>query len=494
MRAIRILAVFVFLACGLSRVEGQTVIVPEMTYSDEATVLTPTSTATIDADSVFMAFTVGAPFPFLGLTKFQVVNLNTGAIELSPVPLPYGLRVASVALLQPDAVLVVVRDDTVLPGGGLNGVGNYLVVNPLTGEIVRGPVPFTSHGTGYYFRIAVVDPSTVLIAHRSQDGLKGQFTVVDPLSGTVKVPQTTFDPAIDTLDVVALASDRVVIAYDHPSAVNLPSSFLVVNPQTGTVITPPRNLPGSPTNLRLQKLSSTHVLVFYWTPAGEGQFLTADTTTGSTSAPTTYTTQADSDFSPLLLGEASVFVAYGRHSTADFAVHDVNGTALVPETSFNPEGPAYFVSAAASGCRVLISYQDVNDGQKAKFQVLDFSAVCTPPCPTEITTQIEIYRSPFAPFLTPALQLQLVLVRNTTPYPIQAPIAFVADDLQNAALFTTSYSRCLSPTPGPFVTLHGGTDRILYPNEITGTFLLFLKFGADPITYVPRLLNGIPSR
>ena len=42
--------------------------------------------------------------------------------------------------------------------------------------------------------------------------------------------------------------------------------------------------------------------------------------------------------------------------------------------------------------------------------------------------------------------------------------------------------------------LSAGPDDTLSPGEYGGAFLLFLKTAAGPITYTPRILNGIPQR
>ena len=200
-----------------------------------------------------------------------------------------------------------------------------------------------------------------------------------------------------------------------------------------------------------------------------------------------------------MLGGDSVFVPYWRDGGPGpglFTVRDVRGPVLVPETSFNPEGPTYFVSSVASGCRVFLSYQDVNDGQKGKFQVLDFSDVCTPPpCPEEVTELLDILRSrpyglPFIPF-----RLQWVLVRNRTANSIPGPLAFVMHDLKRAAfLGSTRRTDCLSETGDPFAMIDAGDDDTLTPGEVRVGLLLFFKTERGPITYEARVLAGLPSQ
>ena len=222
---------------GVASGSAYDVVVPETTYSLQATDMSVASTALLDGDSVLMVYTEHPGGPVLGTTKFQVVNMATGAIELPPVSLPSGLRVATVAALAPDSAIIVLRDDN------SRSEGYYFVVNPLTGAIVRGPTLFAPDGTSWEYRVAAADPFTVLIAYRSE-GLWGQgkFIVVDPTNGAVVVPETAFEPmGINTVDVVALDPERVVIAYQRPEPGNR-SFFTAVDPHTGATLLPARRV------------------------------------------------------------------------------------------------------------------------------------------------------------------------------------------------------------------------------------------------------------
>ena len=212
---------------GASSARSQTVIVPETPYGGPVS-LTAQATAMLDHDSVLMTSTAwgGA---VLGTAEFLVVNIDTGAIELQPVLLPAGYQVSSVAALSPTAGLIAVRDDN-----NFQSRGKYFVVNTLTGAIVRGPVTFTTAGTSWEYRIAVIDPSTVLIVHRSDIGSAGVL-VVDPQTGTVKVAEKPFAPGpTNTMEVALLDPHRVAIAYGTPGP-DLRMSFTVVDPQDGAV-------------------------------------------------------------------------------------------------------------------------------------------------------------------------------------------------------------------------------------------------------------------
>ena len=488
MRTARIYLALVLVVCRLSVADAQTVVVPETTYSTPPTSLTPNSTAMLDEDSVLMIFTEHTTL--FGHARFQVVNINTGAIELAPVSLPDGMRIASVAALAPDLGLLVIRDDN-------DGErGKYYVVNPLTGAIVRGPIPFTSHGTGWEYRIAVIDPSTVFIAHRSNDGLQGTFVVVDPQTTAVKVPETTFAPGeTNVIEVAALDAHHVAIAYCTPGP-DLRLSFTVVDPQDGHVVRPPAELGlGCPLALIRRDLTGA-LLVYYDSATQSGRFVTLDTVTGSRSTPATFATGGFYGLGVTMLGADSIVFGFAPDlSAGQYVVHHIDGPELVPPTPFNPEGPTYFVSTVSSGCRVLFSYQDVPDRQKGKLQVVDFSEVCAPPpCPPDITGQLDLFQSSFVPFYVPALQLQLVLVRNRTSQAIEGPFAFVLEGLEHALVFGSGLAGCDPLRPAPFVRLGAGADDILSPGEVGGALLLFLKTTADPIVYSPRVLMGTPPR
>lgn len=485
----RLLKVCCALLCvwRVSVAEAQTVVVPETTYSAAATSVTQNSTAMLDHDSVLMIFTEFSTF--LGAARFQVVNINTGAIELAPVPLPDGMRVGSVAALTPDVGLLVVRDDYD------GSKGKYFVVNPLTGAILRGPVPFTSHGTFWEYRIAVIDRSTVLIAHRSQDGLKGTFIVVDPESGAVKVPERTFATGeTDVMQVAVMDSHHVAVAYCTPG----PASrmwYTVVDPEDGQVVRAPAELGFACPAALLRRDSARAVLVYYDYADQSAKFVTLDTTTGSRGTPTTFPSGGYGLGLTMLGTDAIVFAFAPDVSAAQYVVYQIDGPQLVPPTPFNPEGPAYDFSLVSAGCRVLLSYMDVPDGQKGKLQVVDFSDVCVPPpCPPDITGQLDVFPSSFVPFYVPWLQLQLVLVRNRTGDPIAGPFALAFDDLQNALLVGGSRTGCRPGQSLPFVRLSAGADDVLSPGEIGGAWALFLKTTADPITYRPQVLHGLPPR
>ena len=117
-------------------------------------------------------------------------------------------------------------------------------------------------------------------------------------------------------------------------------------------------------------------------------------------------------------------------------------------------------------------------------------------CPPDVTTGLNIYTSPFVPFLVPELQLQLVLIQNNTAGSIGGPLAFVPENTQGGVLLSpTDYTTaCVGGVVRPFAIVHAGADETLSPQEITGAFVFFYKPAADPIVYVPRFLSGIPTK
>jgi hypothetical protein len=491
---VRTTSIFValVLVAGTSIAAAQTVIVPETTYSGLPTSLTRESTALIDRDSVLIAYTVHNA-ALLMTVHFQVVNIDTGAIELPPVPLPDKTTGAMVAVLAPDSGLITVRDDND------GSRGKYFVVNLMTGSIVRGPVPFTSSGLGGGVGVAVIDPTTVLIAYQGFD--TGVFSVVDPQTGTVKVPETRFAPAwASTLDAVTLDAHRVVIAYGSEGP-DSRMSFTVVDPQDGHIVRPPTDIgAGLPLETIARNLDEI-VIVYYDTAVNAGKFLTLDTTSGTRSPAVTFATGGMSDPAAALIGTDALFIGFERSALTsinpgEYVVYALDGPQLIPATPFNNPGSTFFVSATSSDCRTFISYQDGADEQKGKFQVLDFADVCIPPpCPPDLTEQLDFYPSAFVPFFVPELRLQLVLVQSRSTEPIQGPFAFIAADLRNASLLGSQETgRCGLGGPARFVRLSAGPDDVLSPGELGGAFLLFHRTSLDPITYRRRILNGIPPR
>jgi hypothetical protein len=485
----------VFSLAARSAANAQTVIVPETPYTVAPSFVMPRSTALLDRDSVLMAATIheGA---LSSRAQFQVVNIDTGEIELPAVGLAMGMTVPVVAALSPDSGLVVVRDDND------GSKGKYFVVNSLTGAIVRGPIPFASAATSGAYGIAVIDPGTVLIAFTALD--QGVFTVVDPQTGAVKVPETPFAPgSTNQINVVMLDAHRVAIAYGTQGP-DFRTWFTVVDAQDGAIVRPPEEIAaGGPFALIARSLDEV-VLVYYDAALNAGRFLTLNTVTGARSTPVTFVMGGTSRPDAALVGTRALFIGFMR--SADFAsgeyvVFDLDGPQLTPATVFNP-GSTPFISATSSDCRTLISYTDhsnLADQRNGRFQVIDLSDVCVPrPCPPNLTGQLDFFASSFVPFFVPELRLQLVLVRSRTTEAMHGPFSLVADELRNALLLgSQETTTCGAGGPTRFVGLSAGPDDVLSPGELGGAFVLFLRTSpesADPITYRPRILNGVPPR
>jgi len=432
-----VVASIVLVAASMTPAFGYTVVVPPTTFSSGALIMQQ-AVAMLDDDSVFLAYTEGA-----SVTKFLVANINTGAIELSPTFLANGLRQAMVKVVGPDAVLIVTRDDTTIN----NGIGRYFVVNPLTGAILRGPITFTEFGTGWEHRVAVTTGTSALITHRSNNGWRGVFTVIDPLTGNVKVPETSFDPYVNSMDVAALDERRVLVAYDRPTDATAPPSFVVLDAASGATWSGPHPFPVLAGGFNLQRLTYNSALIAFQVSDGSAQFATLDTGTAALTSPTTFTTSLESPIVSGLLGDDLVLFVYSHNGAATLTVRDRRGPLVVPETTYFPENIVRDFTVVTHGCRAFLAY---NTSTGTYFEVLDFNDVCsTTPCPVSLTDRVDILRSRFAPFLSPALQVQLVLFHNRSSSPIPGPLALVADGLQNAVLFTNTTTICPAPWPAP---------------------------------------------
>lgn len=460
MKVLRVVLVVMIVTATCARqAVGQTVVVPETPFTSESGfTVSNESTALVDGDSVLIAADHGA-------ITFLVVNINTGAIELPATLLPVAAVSPSVAVLAPDRVFISARIRE-LPGGSESGA--FFVVNPLTGAIVHGPVPFSAFDTSNTFHAAVADSSTVLMAYPGQGGA-GKFTVVDPVTGTVRFAETTFETEpIGSVDAVALDAHRVLVVYSINESGLMRAA--VIDPHSGWLLSGPRDLPqlGAANVESVLRPNGTGVLLGYFPwdfqdpDVDTHAFVTLDTATGFTSSPTEYASDLELVsfmMSPALLGTTAVFTPFSdAQGRARFAVHALDGSVLVSATTFNPD-ITHAVSSTSSGCRVLVAYND-NDGF-GKFQVLDFSEVCTAPspCPAVVTDRVDVFRSPFVPFFSPYFQLQLVAIHNTTTKAIAGPIAFAVDALQNGILFASTTTTCGSVAPVQFAVFHPGRGR-----------------------------------
>lgn len=117
------------------------------------------------------------------------------------------------------------------------------------------------------------------------------------------------------------------------------------------------------------------------------------------------------------------------------------------------------------------------------------SRIGEPVCGTDVTAHVAVFGSPFYSILGP-FNLQLVIVWNNTPSPVQSPLAYVMDDLQNAVFVGPSQTRCFSPEGDPLTLVPLGDDNALAPNEARLFGLWFYQTQLGPIGYTPRLLSG----
>ena len=114
-------------------------------------------------------------------------------------------------------------------------------------------------------------------------------------------------------------------------------------------------------------------------------------------------------------------------------------------------------------------------------------------CGTEVTGQVDIRRTAFLPIFWP-FNLQLAIVWNRGAAPVNAPLAYVMDDLQNAVFVGPSRTRCFSPDGDPLTMVPLTGDQVLAPNEARLLGLWFYQTQLAAITYAPRLIAGPRNR
>jgi hypothetical protein len=255
-------------------------------------------------------------------------------------------------------------------------------------------------------------------------------------------------------------------------------------------------------------------------------FVTKFSRTGSSLVYSTYLGgSAEDGAQGIAVDAAGAAYVSGWTWSADFPVADpIQPTRLGEEDAFitklNPQGSALVYSTYLGGSLLdaptgialdpqsgvyIVGWTTSNDfptanpiqAEYAGEQDVFVARIAEPPfCPADVTPSLDVFTSAFVPFLIPQLQLQLLLVHNKTAVPIDGPLTVVFDDLVNGLpLYPPSrLTTCTTPTGAPFIVVHPGVDEVLGPNEVTGTFLLFVKIGPGAIAYEPRVLSGVPTR
>jgi hypothetical protein len=121
--------------------------------------------------------------------------------------------------------------------------------------------------------------------------------------------------------------------------------------------------------------------------------------------------------------------------------------------------------------------------------------IADPPCPEDVTGQVDIFKFPVHRILFTPFRFQWVVIRNQTAAPIVGPLAFVMDDLQRAVFVGSALkTHCFSPEGDPLTVITAGTDDVLSPSESVVTVLWFFKTQFGPIIYTPHVLSGIPTQ
>lgn len=116
-------------------------------------------------------------------------------------------------------------------------------------------------------------------------------------------------------------------------------------------------------------------------------------------------------------------------------------------------------------------------------------------CAEEVTDRVDVFRSRFYWIPLTPFRLQWVVIRNRTADPIQGPLAYVMEELQNARFLGSRLETiCLSPSGDPFIVIHAGREDVLGPGERVLAFLLFFKTHPGQVAYTPRVLSGIPTQ
>jgi len=117
----------------------------------------------------------------------------------------------------------------------------------------------------------------------------------------------------------------------------------------------------------------------------------------------------------------------------------------------------------------------------------------TPPCASDVTSQLTIVRGGLTQNLITKRFRQTVTIKNNSGVAIVGPIAYVVDSLSsNATMFgPAGLTSCAVPLNSPFANVNAGADNILSNGE-TLTVVVEFTNSAPPqsITYTPRVLAG----
>jgi len=229
-------------------------------------------------------------------------------------------------------------------------------------------------------------------------------------------------------------------------------------------------------------------------------------------------------------GDGSVFMT-GVTGSADFPrvgfVEDLGGP---PEVSLT-EADVFVLKLHASGAALVYSTDIGGDGVEAGHDIavdavgaahvtgltisLDFptrnalqptapvfgehafvlKVSGDPACSPEVTSGLDILSIGYFHVPLTPLRFAVVLMHNRTGAPITGPLAYVMDDLRHAVFVGSRLStRCFSTPADPLMLVDVGADRVLSPGEVVATGLWFYQTDADAISYLPRVLSGVPSR
>lgn len=309
---------------------------------------------------------------FLVRGEFLVVN-DTGGIEVPPTVFHEDRTSGpSVSMIDSNSVFISFRDDN----DGKKG--KYVVVDPMTGEQTISEQIFHEGSTNYNYYCTAPTCSTVFIAYRDDsDSMKGNYVVLNPLTGSTKIEETTFASEINSFSIATIDPARVLITYQggHPVPY---SYFKVINPETGDTILQDESFEGAYGIPTVTKIDSLRCLIVYRDTNNVGKLLQVNARTGEKGVPRVYTTSEPFGFSvsSTLAGDNLVALFYWTtdQQVGKGLVYHLDDFFPVPETTLNTDGSTPVTCAINLSGKLLVAYRDdPGDGGLGKLRIYDES-------------------------------------------------------------------------------------------------------------------------
>jgi hypothetical protein len=115
------------------------------------------------------------------------------------------------------------------------------------------------------------------------------------------------------------------------------------------------------------------------------------------------------------------------------------------------------------------------------------------PCALDVTGRVLVIGLAIVPISFTLRRFRWVILVNSGDRPLAGPLTYVMDDLQGAAFVGTPYrTTCFTPAGDPLSLVAVTGDGVLSPGEGALTGLWFVQTQLTPISYVPRVLSGVP--